>query len=464
MDSNAVGDLDYFNTERISWPLGAAGKGTYTVRARLHASCGQSTANYHALVSVCGRLQEYSGSFDAGDMNTASATQTLGTFEVDCTKRSHGSVLYRHPKAVSGDELVPAAFIPVRAVTGSGSSLTLWGQGITNEQGQFDFYLQPATPDDYELEIESSWTPPGLTSPQARVVTDPGGTLHARRFAVLATEQSSSLGQRLLLSNHDAAGAFNILDQLRRGYSWVSGHLNAADARKVTPLTAHWSAGHVSASWLTCYDNSDNIYIDGREAFGDEFDDPVLAHEFMHHVMRRSVGIIRGGEHSLHTRATPNLAWNEGVATALGQQSLGSPVYFDINEDWVVFANLEGSYTLLDAPSAFADRGTSNGQMSGNLGEMLVAMVVWDLMDPGGGLGDPFDPIESTQAQTLSSITRHLRRRNRADRGAPGGDLVDLLDGWRCKWPTLAHRDDELRQLLIERMFPYDYSIGVRCK
>lgn len=465
IDSNAMCRLDYINTERTSWPMGAATTGTYTVSARLYDACGQMQANYHVLISACGRLQEYAGSFSATDLGTSHALQEVGAFEVDCARRTHGSVTYRHGNALNGAELIAVEYVPVRAVTGSGASLTIWGEGTTNDRGQFDFYLQPTTPDDYEIEVESSWTLSEAASPLAQVVTQPGNTLHHARFPGNLAAESQRGGLQLVLGD-DTAGAFNILDKLRRGYVWVRGHLSAADSTKVKPIKAHWSQGTAAPEAKgggSYYDGHDNIYMGGLPSDRGEFDDPVVCHEFMHHVTQHIMGEGPGGDHSFSDRITPALAWNEGLATALGQQSLGSPVYYDVNDTWVAFINLEEHFQV-DREFAYADRGTSNGKASGNVGEVLVAMVLWDLLDPVGGLADMADTIEATYVQTLGSITRHLPRKSRPNRGAGGIDLVDFLDGWRCQWPALSQRDPELHLLLADRLFPYDFSSSTQCK
>ena len=463
LDSNSACALDYINTERVTWPIGAAAAGTYTVVAKLYDACGQSGATFHALISACGKVQEVDGTFAAADMNTSNATKTIATFDVNCMRRTHGRVKFAQPKALKDNFVMPAAFVPVRAVSSTSGTWTVWAQSTTDEQGQFDFYLPDTTPTDYSIEVEASWTPPGQPTPQAQVVGLTGNQVYRMQIAADPNAQNSDAGQDVLIDVASSSGALSILDTLRHGYSWVSGHFNAADARKVKAIKARWTAAKdTPAPHSSYYSSGDAIYVGGSANDGDEFDSPVLSHEFMHHVTNCVMGAGPGGDHWFEKRTNPPLAWNEGIATAFGQQSLGSPLYWDVNGGWSSFVNLESSWVDLETP--LADKGTTGNKMSGNVGEVLVAMVLWDLLDPVGDNVTEFDTIEPTYAQTLNSVTNYMPQPSRANRGYWGLDLVDFLDGWRCQWQTLMQRDLDLALTLNDRDFPYDFSLKLKCK
>jgi len=472
LDSNAMCHLDYMNTERVSWPVGNEVSGAYTVTAKIYDACGQSGASYHVLVNACGQTQEVQGSFSASDVGKTNATKQVATFNVNCSKRAHGSAIFEQPKAPGDLETRGAAFIPIRAITGTGSSRQVLAESTTATDGSFDFYLPDSAPTDYSLEAEASWTPPGATTPQAQVFGFTNTQVYRYTVAASSQDQASAAGQIVYINKASNAGAFNILDKMEKGFAWVSGHFAVADAAKVKALIAHWTMGQDTSTDGSYY-SSGAIYINGVSARSDEFDDSVVSHEFMHHVLN-SLGATTtdGGEHYFSKRATPSLAWDEGAATAMGQQALGYATYWDINDKWVAGINLEyrALYSGFDNVRG-ADLGTDDGKqpshpsdMTGNVSEILVAAVLWDLMDPIGDTSDAQDQFDATYPQTLGSIANYLPLKKKAGRGAAGIDFVDFLDGWRCRWPVITDQDTKLHMLLDERQFPYDYSFAINCQ
>ncbi len=473
LDSNAMCHLDYMNTERVSWPVGSEVSGTYTVSAKIYDACGQSGASYHVLVNACGQTQEVQGSFSASDVSTASAMRQVATFNVNCSRRAHGSVMFEQPKPAAGLETRGAAFIPIRAITGTGSSRQVIAESTTAADGSFDFYLPDSAPTDYSLEAEASWTPPGHKTPQAQVVGFWNTQVYRYTITASSQDQASASGQIVYINKVSNSGAFNILDSMEKGFAWVSGHFAVADAAKIKALPAHWTMGQNTYTSGSYY-SSGALYINGVSARSDEFDDSVVSHEFMHHVLE-SLGATTsaGGEHYFSLRATPSLAWDEGAATAMGQQALGYATYWDVNDKWVAAINLEyrALFSGFDNVRG-ADLGTDDGKkptpqpsdMTGNVSEILVAAVLWDLMDPIGNASDAQDQFDATYSQTLGSIASYLPPKKKAGRGATGIDLVDFLDGWRCRWPVITDQDTRLHMLLDERQFPYDYSFAVNCQ
>jgi hypothetical protein len=379
--------------------------------------------------------------------------------------------VFQQPKAIGDIQTVPAAFVPIRAIARTSATRQVIAESTTGVDGSFDFYLPDSTPADYVLETEASWTPPGSSTPMALVLGLSNGNVYRYATVAAVQEQTSAVGQLISIGVDENAGAFNILDKLRRGFSWVSGHFSAVDATKVRPVRSRWDIGRDTPDNQSTYYLNDNIYVDGLTDSRDEFDDPVVAHEFMHHVANCIVDDnAPGGEHQFHLPANPALAWNEGIATAFGQQALGYPIYWDQNNTWVAAINLEyrSQFSAYDNVHG-VDVGTYKakklgGTMADNVSEILVAAVLWDLMDPMGDPLDSQDAFDATFPQTLGSIAGYLPSKTRSDRGASGIDLVDFLDGWRCRWPTLTYQDTKLHSLLDERQFPYDYPTSVKCQ
>jgi len=449
----------------VSWPVGSEVSGTYTVTAKIYDACSQTGASYHVLVNACGQTQEYVGTFSASDVGTANAASQVATFTVNCSKRAHGTVLYEQVQALSDLQALPAAFIPIRAVTGSGSTRQVIAESTTDLDGSFNFYLPDSIPDTYSLEAEASWTPPGATKPVVQVTGLYDTSVYRYAVAAGPQDQQTTAGQLVTITTSAKSGAFNILDKMERAYSWVSGHFATADTAKVKPVSAKWTTGSNTPGKGSYY-SAGAIYINGSVHWRDEFDDSVISHEFMHHVVQ-SLGAdtSAGGDHYYEDRVNPTLAWSEGVATALGQQALGYPTYWDVNDAWLAAVNLEyrALYSGIDNVGG-ADLGTQNTKMTGNVSEILVAAVLWDLMDPIGDAADAQDQFDATYPQTLGSIGSYLPANKYTGRGASGIDLVDFLDGWRCRWPSITDQDTKLQTLLAERQFPYDYSSSVKCQ
>ena len=218
----------------------------------------------------------------------------------------------------------------------------------------------------------------------------------------------------------------------------------------------------------------------------DEFDDSVIAHEFFHHVAKcLGVDDSPTGNHELHQRLVPRFAWSERLATGLGQHILKSSQFRDRHvslEDnqnvWAV-VDVEIRSNPNEGHVKGADVGTADGSMSGKVGKVLVASVLWDLLDPAverqstsatqadgdaeqtedtstlEADGDTEqnsgadaaqvdnDGIDCTVKATVSALTGYLGSKHWSNRGAPKRDLVDFLDGWRC----YAGRDFDRREL-----------------
>ena len=82
LDSNADCDIDGVRNENITWPVGRAPRGTYTVRVDYWSSCNVASTNYTVRVNGGGNVQIFSGSFTGpGDRGGAGSGRTITTFE-----------------------------------------------------------------------------------------------------------------------------------------------------------------------------------------------------------------------------------------------------------------------------------------------------------------------------------------------------------------------------------------------
>jgi hypothetical protein len=471
LDANGLCTKSQISAERVFWAPGDLIPGRYTVVADIYGACGSTGADYTAVLFFCGKTQTILGHFSSDDVGTDQRSRTVATIDVDCVNHVYGTVSYEQlANHVMRSPYGLAAYVPIRAISTLTSDQTPLAETTTDGNGRYDLYLPVGAGQNYSLEVETSFTLPGQSAPFASVWHQDTSSVYRLKYTGVDTNQKMDTEQNILVKETEGSGALNILQRIAQAYFWVMAHFSTGDASKVPAVVARWSRGMDSPAQpgmkppYRSYRQGDVIYIGGLEWDTNEQDDSVIAHEFFHHVAFHLGLPVVGGAHDTNTRAAPSLALSEGLATALGQQSLGYPVYSDTFDGGVFQVDLENR-RLPDRFVQWADYGTSDDTMSGNLNEILVAAVLWDLMDPIGGSAEPSDLIDSTYNETLGSIAHYLPLAppNRVDRGAPGVDLVDLLDGWRCRCSNRSSDDAKLRTLLNERRFNYEFASAPAC-
>jgi hypothetical protein len=469
LDANSMCTKSPIAAERISWAPGNAIPGQYTVAASIYDSCGEKGTSFSGVISYCGKTQSFSGEFSAADVATGTREKQVATFNVDCINRLHGAVSYE--KFYRQNKLAHdfrSAFVPIRAVTNGTAERTVIAETRTDEAGEYSLYLPVGIGANYSLEVDASFTPPGASAPFASVMAQNASAAYRFTIPGADTSQGGETEQRVLIHQADNAGALNILDQIEKCYYWLTAHLGASDQSKIPPVVARWTKGKdtpalprkpgdpPSSGPVLSYYWQDAVYIGGLDRDTSEYDDPVVAHEFNHHVAYHLGLPSAGGKHYFQFRTNPPLAFSEAIATALGQQSLGYPRYWDNFDKWLTEVNLENRQNLDNTLGV--DYGTDNNDMRGNVNEFLDADILWDLMDPAGGKVEPWDRFDGTYAETLGSLAHYMPLTNRLDRGATGADLVDFLDGWRCQRSSMNADNADLSVLLKERDFRYEFT------
>lgn len=82
LDSNAGCAIDGVRNENITWPVGRAPRGTYTVRVDYWSNCGVPQTNYTVRVNNGGSVQIFTGTFTGGgDQGGAGSGRPITTFE-----------------------------------------------------------------------------------------------------------------------------------------------------------------------------------------------------------------------------------------------------------------------------------------------------------------------------------------------------------------------------------------------
>ena len=82
LDSNAGCSIDGVRNENITWPVGSAPQGTYTVRVDYWSACSVAATDYTVLVNSGGDTQIFTGRFTgAGDRGGRGSGTQITTFE-----------------------------------------------------------------------------------------------------------------------------------------------------------------------------------------------------------------------------------------------------------------------------------------------------------------------------------------------------------------------------------------------
>lgn len=187
-----------------------------------------------------------------------------------------------------------------------------------------------------------------------------------------------------------AAGPFAVLDTLYSAAQLVVGQ---GDANAQLPaLVAYWSVKNVAtdgnvttgqigttayypagtpgiATGIYVLGAADNTMGDPVGIDTDEFDQHVVAHEFMHYIedtISRTDTV--GGPHSLDERLDMRVAFSEGYANAFSAMVFGDPVYRD-------------SYGTAQGLDSHFNMETRTTVVPGWYTETSVHRIIWDLFD-----------------------------------------------------------------------------------
>lgn len=196
--------------------------------------------------------------------------------------------------------------------------------------------------------------------------------------------------QDFLASTSDLGGVFNILDNAVIG---------AEQVRALQPSAAF---GRLRILWSTVNRqrtsfNPDNntVQLRGHPEDADEYDDPVILHEFGHYVADFfSHDTSPGGAHSIFEDDLPlALTWSEGFATWFGSQARQSPLYMDS------FGT--GTFAIEIETPSFASR------LRGPANEIAIAASLWDVSDAAN---EPHDALDRRTGPLWDVVNGHFRQ------------------------------------------------------
>ena len=467
LDSNPGCSIDEVNNENVFWPKGAAPVGDYIVRVDFYEDCCICGANYTVTINYCGTTDVIQGHFAHGDddFGGEGSGVTVAEFSnADCQVAIRGTARYVD-RTFDHNGFSADAWLPVRSAMVQlkrTADDTVIASGSTDRSGRYEIAFSEQLTDEVYVEL-STRTDPGdglrditvMDHPKFKkvyVITSPAFT---------PDEHTDLYEQDVDVTVDAAAGAFNVFDVLVDGHDLV----RRMTGKDLGELKAFWATGADTTDTLYCsqyfYDlglctELGAVSVQGKETDRDEYDDMVIQKEFFKLVLERaSKDSNPGGDHD-GTRGDPRLAWTEGVSTFFACDVVGTRSFVD-SRPWGVY--LVEDLETLSSPFAFGVEEVEGG--AALLSDGLVAAVLWDLADTPKT--EVFDGVHGLRLGIYDSVFGYFNKPQGAfeDRGAPGVELVDFLDGWFCRgW---AHKL-ELQDLVVyHRGFPYDFSGPLAC-
>ncbi|MCR9145484.1 MAG: DUF1554 domain-containing protein [bacterium] len=172
------------------------------------------------------------------------------------------------------------------------------------------------------------------------------------------------------IDSNRGAGPFAILGTIRQSMDTI---LTAAPGTDFPQLHIKWrnfsnDGSYFARTASVCGTGVPNciVLLGNRGADSDEYDQHVVAHEFMHYVEANfSRSDSRGGAHGPNDLLEPRVAYSEGMANAISGVIVGSALYVDTAAAGGFNMNLEsGSHSL-----------------RGYYSEASIQSVVYDLFD-----------------------------------------------------------------------------------
>jgi hypothetical protein len=465
-------------TESVVWQTGNLAAGQYTLKVKLSNACNgpggtlstdplASAVSFNGSYTECdGSTKTFSGTIPAGTkpgtLTAAVATYTL----TGCDVWVRGGATYKKYKPLTRtSQMMPLTRAKVSALKSSDNSVL--ATGYTDAYGGYGLNFKGDS-SQYYLKVEAIREPLTKGGVSQVEVIDNAGKRQEWRTPDLGTNQSLEHNIAVIdnAKNGKRAGAFNVMQIVGKGFDFAT---TMVGKQPTYTLKVHWQYNTESTVCQTCYSQAssgtmDDVYVGGKVADPDEFDDPVLLHEFYHSVVgRMSHDDSPGGNHTLSGRYDPLLAWSEGSATFFGCYMNGSSVYFDSMKSSVSKTDLETWYDKHKTGIV----GTAGNTLTGNLSEALVFCALWDLYDGKDNKAETYDKIDGQLGNITNSVFKYITNKLPAnDRGVTGADFVDFLDGYRCQYYTAGTGfgdESDLKTLIKHFAFPYDYPAALTC-
>ncbi len=279
------------------------------------------------------------------------------------------------------------------------------------------------------------------------VVRDYAGATFS--FTSAPFEAAATSTRDMAVTFEQNSGALSIYVAARRAFEFLQRYITGRPAA----LYITWQRGRATSTSNSSYFSgaSSTMFINGSAADPDEYDPPVVSHEFGHYIQRwYSRSNNPGGPHD-GSPADPKLAFGEGGASFLGSLITGSSYYIDAG-----VTRLRIAMDLQNIPLTRAYAASASLSMDQVVSEWLVAGAQYAMFRTST------DATAQSQ-RAMRVLTGYLRRTPTPDRGTDGVDLVDYLDGYLCMNDG-ADRATIMSYLVTQRRFPYDFGFAEVCR
>ncbi len=457
LDSNPGCSIDGIQNENIFWPPGAAPEGIYTVRANFYSDCCSCGANYTATISYCGKTEVYEGKFlpDTDTPGGSGEGRVVARFDNrNCSRTVTGRVRYQDRTFDKGGfgglqwRTLEGLVVELRRI----QTNEVIGTGTTDRNGVYRIPF-PEVPG--LVVAVKAQTDPEEGLRDIKVFDHPKfkRLYEVTSAPIILYPNQDVVEQDMDITVEQKAGAFNILDVMRRGYDLV----RLAAGSELGELRAFWATGADTTDTLFCskflFESGactelDSVSVQGKDSDRDEYDDMVILKEFFKFALGRLSRDSHPGEVATGRRDDPRRSWTEGVAHFFAADVMGSR-YFVNSRPFGVYIvdDLEGM------PSPFGKK-VENSKLS----YYLVAAALWDLADSNN---ESWDKVDRQRAAIYDVLFSYLPSSKYADHGMSGVDFTDFIDGWICRGWGL---EDSLKSLIADYFqFSYDFAAGVTC-
>ena len=451
-NSNAACAIDNRNTENIGWSKANQPQdGHYIVRIDYHATCGiTAPVAYLLTVKNCGNTLSFRGTLlptDADNGGAGSGNVIANITFAKCPLSVAGTAFFEkvifNPQSgasTPGFYGISAALVEVRAAADN----SLLATGATDLFGKYSLKFAMPTPGPYTVRVLTEDPSP---RPRHQVENLAGAIYAQASRSVDGSAVPEATGVDIRAMQATGTGqAFNIYNIGFRNTTYLRS-LFAAKILAIDPFTVPtersiWqkdSGALGCRSGSTCYTPDGPINISGSATDLDENDDSVIAHEWGHFVTQYfSAKEPIGGAHDFTMRSAAPLAWSEGVATFWGQMILNSRSYIDNSPAGLFGIDIEvvGQFGLNNKIPLF----TSNDKLDGDISEVWVAAILWDLWDNNPDQTSVANPASYAPYAGSDNLFRDFGtlkalfdlRGKTHNRGAKGVDLADYLDQSIC--------------------------------
>jgi hypothetical protein len=333
---------------------------------------------------------------------------------------------------------------------------------FTDDTGAFTLYLTDVTvpayvqvsasadPTLYPLAVRDC--PPSATNTYPSGCTDKVGNVY--QFKTAQFTGPKSFGQTTLTEASGLAGAFNIFNYILKGQEFARINLNGGAYPATPPVLVEWKKGYQTVTSYCAGVRGIVIQGNGTGGDTDEFDDPVLMHEFGHFLEAAfSVSDSPGGSHD-GSPTDPRLAWGEGYGTYVGCRIAGSSLYFDTTASGASVTDLNNTGVKASANDALGIK-----QL---MSEYVTGEILWRIdLGTGGnttGVGATGGQGSAPIFDVLGGYFKNNPKYN-DNHGVSGRELVKFLDGWSCRdfQGKAAASTSVLQQVVTtDHGFPYD--------